>query len=134
MKFTVIMNKEPKDKLDQLTKNMVQSLPEETPSFDFSSKVMDAIYDIEESVVLQKSKPLISKSIWALILTLVGAACIYLFNLVGTEESVIGKYVPEFSLQIPSLEVSNITLYSIVVIGIMVAIQFGFIRNYYSKN
>ncbi|WP_460188988.1 hypothetical protein [Urechidicola sp. KH5] len=128
------MNKEPKDKLDQLTKKMVKALPEETPSLDFSFKVMDAIYDIEESVVLQKSKPLISKSIWALILTFVGAACIYLFHLVGTEESTIGKYVPEFSLQIPSLEVSNITLYSFVVIGIMMAIQFGFIRNYYIKN
>ena len=138
MKFTVIMNKEPKDKLDLFTKKMVKEVPAEKPSIDFSKNVMDAIYAVEAERELKKNQPLISKRVWALFIGVIVAASVYLFATVGIENSLLSslnlrQYTPTISYEIPTMSVSNVTIYGFVFLAVMISIQIGYIKNYYTK-
>ncbi|MBV1888420.1 MAG: hypothetical protein KUG51_03945 [Urechidicola sp.] len=140
MKFTVIMNKEPKDKLDVFTKKMVQNLPEEKPSVNFSKNVMDAIYALETAKELKKSQPLISNKVWFLFVMTILAATLYLVtNTSFADNSLLSKidlskYTNTLSLDMNlGFTVSNITIYGFIFLAIMVSIQIGYIKNYYNS-
>lgn len=138
MKFTVIMNKEPKDKLDVFTKKLVQELPEEKPSIDFSKNVMQEIYALENATEPIVQKPLIPKTIWAVLIAVIVLASGYLFITVGTQDSILSglelsKYTPSLSIEMPSMSVSNITVYGFIFLAVMISIQIGYIKNHYSR-
>lgn len=141
MKFTVIMNKEPKDKLDVFTKKMVNELPEEKPSLNFASNVMDAIYAVEEAKELKRSQPLISKRTWLLFVGVIIAATVYLVGSIGFSDSTLlsklnlGQYTSGLSFDFSlGFSVSNVTIYSFIFLAIMISLQIGYIKNYYSRS
>ena len=140
MKFTVIMNKEPKDNLDLFTKKMVKELPEEKPSLDFSKNVMDAIYAVEQAKELKRSQPLISKRTWLLFVGVIIAATVYLLkNTTFAENSLLsridfGTYTNGLSFDYSlGFTTSNVTIYAFVFLAIMISVQIGYIKNYYAR-
>ena len=140
MKYTVIMSDKQMDRLDALTSKMVKETPQETPSINFSKNVMDAIYAIETAKELKKNQPLISKKVWLLFVGLIVASTIFLIrNTTFTENSLLSKidlskYTHALSFDMSlGFSVSNATIYGFVFLAIMVSVQIGYIKNYYSS-
>ena len=124
--------------LDAFAKKYVKEIEQEQPSFDFTKNLMHKIV-LESSLKAYKAKSLISKKGWfGVVLALIVALCI------SFEKSAKGSFnLPEidFSLfekfQIPSLfdniSVSNTTAYAFVFFGLMIVIQFTYLKKYFEK-
>lgn len=104
----------------------------ETPSFDFTSKIMAQVSVLEQSKV-KEYKPLISKTVWfaifGILLAMMG------FATFGTSE----KTQFDFGLSakiagsIPSIHFSDATTYSVLIVTIMILIQIPLLKSYFDK-
>ena len=137
MKYIEIMSDKQTDRLDALTSKMVKESPQEKPSINFSKNVMDAIYAVETERELKKNKPLISRKVWGLLISIIGLSTFYLFEKIGISQSSffskidLSSYISlDMNL---GFTVSNITIYGFIFLAIMVSIQIGYIKNYYNR-
>lgn len=132
------MDKETDRKLDDFTKKLFSDLPQEVPSFDFTTRVMS------EVEVLSKTnqfgyKPLISKKLW--ILSALSIAGIFLYLIFGDVEieTSLGPYFdfvsfPELkSLEIPDLKISNVFFYGITAFTFFMGVQILLLKNHFNK-
>lgn len=126
--------KESDKNIENLIDKMMAENTLETPSFDFTSKVMSQVLVAEKSNV-KSYKPLISKTTWIIIgFGLLGLG-IYASLFSGTEYNLgIDKsYTEGFSTMFSGIHLSKNILYAILVIPFMVLIQIGVLKNYFDK-
>lgn len=126
--------KESDKNIENLIDKMMAEDTLETPSSDFTSKIMAQVLVAEKSKV-KSYKPLISKSTWIIIgFGLLGLA-IYASLFSGTEYSLgIDKsYTERFSGFFSGIQISKNILYAILVVPFMILIQIGLLKNYFDK-
>lgn len=105
----------------------------ESPSIDFTSKVMSQILVAEKSKI-QKYKPLISMPIWVVILG--SLISLILYTAFGNESynSEIGhSYVVNISNIFSEFHFSKNTIYAVLIVPLMVLVQIPLLKNYYDK-
>lgn len=105
----------------------------ESPSLDFTSKVMSQIVVAEKSKI-QHYKPLISAPIWIIVLG--GLISLILYTAFGNEpyNSEIGLlYVENISKIFSEVHFSKNTIYAILIVPLMILIQTLVLKNYYDK-
>ncbi|MGL3001747.1 hypothetical protein [Flavobacterium sp. RSSB_23] len=122
--------------LEKLVDKMMSDLTLESPSIDFTSKVMAQVAATKVSEVTLY-KPLIPKSIF---IAVFGFTCLLTIYL-----SIYGETTPESWLNFINYEklfntrllkgftISTISMYAIVASTVMFCVQIGFLKNYFNK-
>lgn len=126
--------KESDKNLEQLIDKMMAEDKLQSPSFDFTSKIMSEVLVLEEKK-LKTYKPLISKSTWIFIgLALLGLI-IYASLFSGTSQNLeIGKvYTDKISNTFSGIHLSKNIVYAILIVPFMILIQIGVLKNYFDK-
>jgi len=103
----------------------------ETPSFDFTSKIMAQVA-VAENAKIKEYKPLISKTAWFAIFGIF--ALVIGFSLIGSDQ----KSAFDFGLNsvanlIPTIRFSDTITYSILIVTLMILIQIPLLKNYFDK-
>ncbi len=126
--------KESDKNIENLIDKMMAEDTLETPSFDFTSKIMAQVLVAEKSKV-KSYKPLISKTTWIFIsFGLLGLA-IYASLFSGTEYNLgIDKsYTEKFSAVFSGIHLSKNILYALLIVPFMILVQIGVLKNYFDK-
>lgn len=126
--------KESDKNLENLINKMMAEEKLQSPSFDFTSKIMAEVLILEEKK-LKTYKPLISKSVWIFIgLALIGLL-IYGSLFSETSQNLeIGKaYTDKISSLFSGIHLSKNTIYAILIVPFMILIQIGVLKNYFDK-
>jgi len=123
--------------IEQLIDKMMAEEKLQSPSIDFTSKIMANVQILEEKK-LKTYKPLISKPIWISIGLAVAALVIYvsLFSVSETDFKIdeVGKlYSDKMSTAFSGIHFSKNILYAILIVPIMILIQVGILKNYFDK-
>ena len=126
--------KESDKNIENLIDKMMSETTLDSPSIDFTSKVMAQIQVAEKSAA-KGYKPLISKSIWFVIGLGLIALMVYSVFFGGTNNNLeIGKsYTDKISMLFSGIHLSKNVLYAILVVPFMVLIQVGILKNYFDK-
>ncbi len=124
--------------IEKLVEKMMLESSMETPSIDFTSKVMSEVLSIEKQKLISY-KPVISRRGWFMIFVAIGAFITWLiFNGYSQNQSSAhigfgfinaGKILNVFS----GFQFSSLTLYIILLGMIMIFIQILFLKNYLNK-
>lgn len=122
--------------LEELVDNIMKDSILESPSYDFTSKVMSKVL-VTKTINVTVYKPLISKSVFILIFGCVIALFIYVFiNKEPQTDSWIGHldFSPVYNIRLTSfLKFSKITIYSVVLGTLMFFIQISFLKIHFDK-
>jgi len=105
----------------------------DTPSTDFTSKVMSQIL-VAEKIKIQQYTPLISKTIWTVIIG--SLISLILYASAGNEQydSEIGEsYVLNIANIFSEFHFSTNTIYAILIVPLMILVQIPILKNYYDK-
>lgn len=103
----------------------------ETPSFDFTSKIMAQV-TVAESAKIKEYKPLISKQAWFAIFTILVA--VIGFSFFGDAQKTQFDFgLNSFLKQLPTLHFSDTITYSILIVTLMILIQIPLLKNYFDK-
>lgn len=126
--------KESDKNIENLIDKMMSETTLDSPSIDFTSKIMAQIQVIEKSKV-KVYKPLISKSTWFAIGLGLIALTVYALVFGETDNSLeIGKaYTDKISTLFSGIHLSKNVLYAVLVVPFMVLIQVGVLKNYFDK-
>lgn len=129
--------KESDKNIEQLIEKMMADEKLQSPSIDFTSKIMANVQILEEKK-LKAYKPLISKPIWILIGLAVVALVIYasFFSVSETDFKIdeVGKlYSDRISTAFSGIHLSKNILYAILIVPIMILVQVGILKNYFDK-
>ena len=129
--------KESDKNIEQLIEKMMAEDKLQSPSIDFTSKIMAEVHVLEEKK-LKVYKPLISKPIWISIGLAVAALVIYtsLFSVSETDFKIdqVGKlYSDRMSTAFSGIHLSKNILYAILIVSFMILIQIGVLKNYFDK-
>ncbi|MCH7525660.1 MAG: hypothetical protein IIC74_11880 [Bacteroidetes bacterium] len=125
--------------LDKLAKKVIQLSSLESPSLDFTAKIMDKI-EVSTASSITVYKPLISKRMWLLISILVIASLSYGIFSSGLEN--LGWFDKvDFSIisnnkvteAISGITFSKTLIYAIVSFGLMMCVQIPYLKNYFDK-
>ena len=128
------MNTNEDKHIEKLVDKMLKNQALESPSFDFTSKLMSKV-TTSQSNSITTYKPLISGktilTIAGILLALIG----YSFFYDGTQTS---KWIPHidfvpFNNLTALYEFSTVTTYSVVLTAIMLFIQIPILKNYYNN-
>ena len=126
--------KESDKNIENLIDKMMAEDTLQTPSFDFTSKIMAQVLVAEKSKV-KSYKPLISITTWIIIgFGLLGLA-VYASLFSGTEYNLgIDKsYTEKCSALFSGIHISKNILYALLVVPFMILIQIGLLKNYFDK-
>ncbi|SHG00973.1 hypothetical protein [Flavobacterium defluvii] len=129
--------KESDKNIEQLIDKMMAEEKLQSPSIDFTSKIMAKVELLEEKKV-KIYKPLISKSVWVLLGAAVIGLFIYisLFSETGNNLKIdkIGElYSNKVASVFSGIQFSKTLLYTILVVPFMVLVQIGVLKNYFDK-
>lgn len=124
--------KESDKEVEKFIEKIMKETSLETPSFDFTSKIMAQVAVLEQSKI-KEYKPLISKwgwlTIFGILVTMMG------FATFGTTEKTPFDF--DFSAKmaslIPSIHFSDATTYSVLIVAMMILIQIPLLKNYFDK-
>ena len=125
-------------KLEELTDRLFEQLPLESPSIDFTQKVMQRLETSKTKSSLVY-RPLIPKKLLLTIYTIIAILLVVLvFTIDFQTNSVIrefdySKYLERLSFEIPSFDVSKTVLYGISALGVMLMIQLTLLKNQLGK-
>ncbi|TPD72257.1 hypothetical protein [Flavobacterium microcysteis] len=125
-------NKELENLIDKAMKNM----PLETPSFDFTSRVM-AQTAIAPQKVISAYKPILPKSFWLVLsIIIIGLICYAYFSGTPQEEISYGVdikqiYNSKLNNITSDLNFSKTTMYAAVALLLAMLAQIPIIRNYF---
>lgn len=130
------MNTKEDKHIEKLIDKMMKDQTLETPSFDFTSKVMNQVMASKKSQAFTY-KPLISKKILFYILG--SLAILIIYSLFYDAPGSI-KWIPHIDfipMRMPQLtgkfEFSKVTTYSVVLTTLMLLIQIPLLKNYFDK-
>jgi hypothetical protein len=122
--------------LEKLVDKMMGETALDSPSFDFTSKVMSQVLATKSSGVTVY-KPLISTTAFITLFGLFFVFCVYLFMYgEGQNESLFTTihYSKLFNDRLLSgFSISKITVYAVVVSILMFYIQIPFLKNHFDK-
>jgi len=126
--------KESDKNIENLIDKMMAENTLESPSMDFTSKIMSHVLESEKSKS-KVYKPLISKTTWILIGIALAFLFIYNVYFVGTENNLdIGKsYTDKISAIVSGIHISKTIIYAILIVPFMILIQVGVLKNYFDK-
>jgi hypothetical protein len=126
--------KESDKNIENLIDKMMAENTLESPSIDFTSKIMAQVLVAEKSKVINY-KPLISKSTWIIIgFGLVGLAVYASLFSVPENNLEIGKsYADNLFAFLSGIHLSKNILYAFLVVPFMILIQIGLLKNYFDK-
>lgn len=126
--------KENDKEIENLIEKMMSENTLESPSFDFTSKIMSQVLVAEKSKI-KAYKPLISKSTWIFIgisLAALTTYAIYFNNDISNFE-IAKTYSDKASALFSGIHFSTNVLYALLVVPFMVLIQIGVLKNYFDK-
>lgn len=120
--------------IEQLIDKMMAEEKLQSPSFDFTSKIMAKVHLLEEKKI-KTYQPLISKSVWFFIGTAIVALIIYISLFSVSENNLeIGKlYTDKIANAFSGIHLSKTTLYAVLIVPFMVLVQVGILKNYFDK-
>ena len=127
--------KENDKNVEQFIEKVIKETSLETPSFDFTSKVMAQVA-LEQSKTITY-KPLISKTTWIALFTGIAAVLAYAF-FGGSPENKLDINISAFFSErisglIPNLHFSDVTTYSVLIIAVMALVQIQLLKHYFDK-
>lgn len=126
--------KESDKDIENLIDKMMSETTLDSPSIDFTSKVMAQVLVVEKSKAMVY-KPLISKFTWFVIGLALIALVVYPSFFAGTDSNIeIGKaYADKVTALFSGVHFSENVLYALLVIPFMMLIQLGLLKNYFDK-
>ena len=105
----------------------------ESPSIDFTSKVMSQILVVEKSKI-RYYRPLISAPIW---ITIFGSLIFLILYFAFWNESNNSEIDHSYIVNIPNIfsdfHFSKNTVYGILIVPLMILVQIPLLKNYYDK-
>jgi len=127
------MNESDKN-IEQLIDKMMAEEKLQSPSIDFTSKIMANVQILEEKK-LKTYKPLISKPIWIAIGFALVLLVIYVSFFTGTDSTLDIKtpYTDKISGLFSGIHLSKTLLFTLLIVPIMILIQIGVLKNYFDK-
>lgn len=132
------MDKEDDKKLDEFTGKLLRDFSLETPSFDFTTKVMSRVEGLPSSTATIY-KPLISKKSWSVLAVFIVGIFSYLFFGDVQMENSWASYkildlLPEMdSVTLPDYQISNVFLYGVVGFTFFMGVQIFMLKNHFNK-
>ena len=120
--------------IENLIAKMMAENTLESPSIDFTSKIMSQVLVAEKSKI-KAYKPLISKSTWIFIgisLVALTAYALYSNNDVANFE-IAKTYSDKASVLFSGIHISKNVLYALLVVPFMILVQIGVLKNYFDK-
>ncbi len=129
--------KESDKNIEQLIDKMMAEEKLQSPSIDFTSKIMANVQVLEEKK-LKAYKPLISKPVWIVIGLAAAFLVIYVSLFSVSENNIeideIGKlYSNKVSTTFSGIHFSKNMSYAILIVPIMILVQVGILKNYFDK-
>lgn len=129
-------NREDKN-IEKLVENLIAETSVESPSVEFTAKVMSGIYAVERNKIFMY-KPVISKRAWFIIFGIIAALFAFLiFNTqltsAGSNFNLTFFNLDKFVKPFFGIEISSMTANVIVVATIMVLIQIFVLKTYLNK-
>lgn len=123
--------------IEQLIEKMMAEEKLQSPSIDFTSRIMANVQVLEEKK-LKAYKPLISKPIWISIGIALALLVIYISVFSVSENNLeieqIGKlYSDKISNSFSGIHFSKNIFYAILILPIMILVQVGILKNYFDK-
>ncbi len=132
------MKEQQSKELEQLVAKAMQKSTLETPSFQFTDKVMTAINAEQKSISIHY-RPLIPKYMWAAIIVGVVGITAYLWFLIQPAplnvSTVSFNFMENVSLskRIPAFTPSKISGYAIMLFALMLCIQIPMLKQYFNN-
>ncbi|WP_445455647.1 hypothetical protein [Flavobacterium sp. HNIBRBA15423] len=130
--------KEEQNKGEDFIKKMMDKSVLESPSADFTLKVMQKL--VKEKQLVALNKPLISKQIWFLIFTFFLLLLSFIFYFMGgriQDSSTTTLFEKLFDNSIwqlfSSLKFSKTLSYSLLIFSVFILLQVVFIKSYFDK-
>lgn len=126
--------KESDKNIENLIDKMMAENTLESPSIDFTSKIMSQVLAVEKRKI-KAYRPLISKPMWVFIgLNLIALTIYSIFtnNDVSNFE-IVKLYTDKASTLFSGIHFSKNILYAILVVPFMILIQIGLLKNYFDK-
>ncbi|REG99033.1 hypothetical protein [Flavobacterium aquicola] len=126
--------KESNKNIEDLIEKMMAEDTLESPSIDFTKKIMSQVLIAEEHRT-KIYKPLISNTTWFFIAFMLLIVGVYAFLFSGTENNLeIGKIYSERAAAFFSgIHFSRNIMYAILIVPFMILIQIGLLKNYFDK-
>lgn len=120
--------------LENFVEKVMQSSTLETPSFDFTAKVMSQVTVTSRSSVTVY-QPLFSKSAWVIMLLL--TAAILMYALFSNDTSTLGWFekvdlTKVFNL-FSGIQISQTAMYSLLMFAVMLFVQVPLLKHYFNK-
>ena len=120
--------------IETFVDKVMKSSTLETPSFDFTSKVMLHVSATSTSTVTVY-KPLISKTAWVIMLLLTTVIIVY--SLFSKDTSTLGlfdklDFSKVFNL-FSGVKISQTAMYSLLMFAVMLFIQVPLLKHYFNK-
>lgn len=127
--------KENDKNVERFIEKVMKETSLETPSFDFTSKIMAQVAVAQSKKIAYK--PLISKTTWITLFTGIAAVLAYGF-FGGSQENNLDINISAFfsdriSGLVPNLHFSDVTAYSIVIVALMALVQIQVLKHYFNK-
>ncbi|MFZ0598905.1 MAG: hypothetical protein WAM46_18105 [Flavobacterium sp.] len=123
---------------DKETENLIEKMMAEStlesPSIDFTSKIMSQVLAIEKSKI-KVYKPLISRSAWIFIgMSLIALTSYSIFTNNEISNSAITQlYTDKASALFSGIHFSKNTMYALLIVFSMILIQIGVLKNYFDN-
>lgn len=126
--------KEEDKNIENLIDKMMAENTLESPSFDFTSKIMAQVLMAEKSKI-KAYKPLISKYTWMVICIILLGLVVYASLFSGTEYNlgIEKSYAEKFSALFSGIHLSKGIMYAFMVVPFIILIQIGVLKNYFDK-
>ncbi|MDA6072790.1 hypothetical protein NJT12_24515 [Flavobacterium sp. AC] len=126
--------KENDKEIENLIDKMMAETTLESPSIDFTSKIMSHVLATEKSKI-KAYKPLISKTTWIFIgISLIALTCYSIFanNDISNSETAL-VYLDKASTLFSGIHFSKNILYALLIVPFMILVQIGILKNYFDK-
>ena len=126
--------KESDKNIEHLIDKMMAENTLDSPSFDFTSKIMSEVLILEQKK-LKTYKPLISQSVWIFIGLVLTGLIIYasLFSETSQNLEIAKIYTDKISNLFSGIHLSKNIIYAILIVPFMVLLQIGVLKNYFDK-
>ncbi|MCK8479668.1 hypothetical protein [Psychroserpens algicola] len=128
------MNENVDKYLDGLSRKVIGKSSVESPSFDFTQRVMSKIESLNTSVTTYR--PLISKPVWAVIL--LGVIAVFGYVIFG-KLTLNYEWIQDLSLDkvsfnpLPDFSLSQTMTYAILLFAVMLCVQVPLLKRYFDK-
>ncbi|WP_264535782.1 hypothetical protein [Flavobacterium sp. N1736] len=125
--------KESDKNIENLIDKMMAENTLESPSIDFTSKIMSQVLVAEKSKI-KAYKPLISKTTWIFIgISLIALTFYSLSSNNISNFEIVKIYSDKASTLFSGIHFSKNILYGLLIVPVMFLIQIGVLKNYFDK-